>query len=163
MKKEGLYLLIFGLLFIAFSIFFTINIFLKSKSDFFDITITKETNQSVATQEPSGWSKLMSERKNSEYHYPSNEIMLSWDLVDADKKKDTLYKVTFEKLDKYQYFCLLQVLDKNGIKRFIEKNDGSYKIYLSLHSKSAAEILLKELKEYDIEGIISKYKSEIKY
>jgi len=163
MKKGGLYLLIFGLLLIIFSSVFTFNVFFKSKTDDFEFKITEKTDQPKNHEEPSSWSKLLSEKESIKDYYPSSEIILSWDLVEADKKKDTLYKITFEKLDKYQYFCLLQVLNNNNIKRTIEKIDDTYRIYLSLYSKSAAEILLKELKEYDIEGRISKYKSEIKY
>jgi len=164
MKKGGLYLFIFGLLLIILSSVFTLNLFIKTKTDLLEAEpIEKKSFERPKTDSGPAWTRFMSEKKIVKDYYPANEIILSWDLVEADKLKDTLYKVAFENLDKYQYFCLVQVLNSHNIRRSIEKVNDSYRVILSLYSPSAAEVLMKELKEYDIDGKISKYKSQIKY
>ena len=164
MRRGGLYLFIFGLLLIILSSVFTVNLFFKTKTDLLEAEpIEKKSFERPQTDSGYTWTRFMSEKKIVKDYYPANEIILSWDLVEADKLKDTLYQVAFENLDKYQYFCLVQVLNSHNIRRSIEKVNDSYRVILSLYSPSAAEVLMKELREYDIDGKISKYKSQIKY
>jgi len=164
MRAGALYLLIFGLLFLILSALFTVNTFIKSKTDLAD---DEPVARGVPAKSPdapaSGWTRFISEKVIVKDYYPANEIILSWDLVEADKLKDTLYKVSFENLDKYQYFCLIQVLNSHNVRRSIEKVNDTYHVILSLYSPAAADVLMQELAEYDIQGNISKYKSEIKY
>lgn len=164
MKGSSLYFLIFGLLLLLFSIIFTLNVVFKTQTDFFHVApIEKKIVEEKPGEEEPGWTRYISEKEPEKELFPAEEIILSWDLVKADTLKDTLYKMSFQGLDKYQYFCLVQVLNSHQIKRSIEKKGDEYRIYLSLYSPSAAKVLLNELKEYDIYGQITKYKSEIKY
>ncbi len=164
MQRGGLYLLIFGLLLIILSTVFTVNLFVKTRTDILEAeAIEKKSFDREASPPASTWTRFISDKKIVKDYYPANEIILAWDLVEADKLKDTLYRVAFENLDRYQYFCLVQVLNSHKIKRSIEKVNDSYTVILSLYSPAAADVLMKELGEYDIDGTISKYKSEIKY
>jgi hypothetical protein len=164
MRAGALYLLILGLLFLILSALFTINVFLKSKTDILDDEApVRGVGAKVSETPDSVWNRFVSEKVIVKDYYPANEIILSWDLVEADKLKDTLYKVAFENLDKYQYFCLNQVLNNHNVRRSIEKVNDTYHVILSLYSPAAADVLMQELAEYDIQGNISKYKSEIKY
>ena len=164
MKRGSLYLLIFGFLLIIFSAAFTVNLFLKTRTDILEAeAIEKKSFDRRESPPTSTWTRFISDKKIVKDYYPANEIILAWDLVEADKLKDTLYRVAFENLDRYQYFCLVQVLNSHNIKRSIEKVNDSYSVILSLFSPAAADVLMTELKEYDIDGKITKYKSEIKY
>lgn len=164
MGRGGLYLFIFGLLLIILSSAFTVNLFLSTKTDLLEAEPIEEKSFDRSKAPPaSTWTRFISDKKVVKDYYPANEIILAWDLVEADKLKDTLYRVAFENLDRYQYFCLVQVLNSHKIKRSIEKVNDSYTVILSLYSPAAADVLMTELNEYDIDGKITKYKSEIKY
>jgi len=164
MRAGALYLLLFGLLFLILSVLFTVNIFVTSKTELpDDHPVARGMTAKTAEAPVSGWTRFISEKAIVKDYYPANEIILSWDLVEADKLRDTLYKVAFENLDKYQYFCLIQVLNSHNVRRSIEKVNDTYHVILSLYSPAAADVLMQELAEYDIQGNISKYKSEIKY
>ena len=164
MKSGGMYLLVFGLVLLLLSVAFTINIFFTSKTDLLKAEGPKVGLKTVPEgDDKTGWTTFMKQNEAVRDYYPTDEITLSWDLVEADRLKETLYKVTFDNLDQYQYFCLIQVLNNRKIKRSIEKAGEHYRIYLSLHSPDAAQVLMDELKEYDIYGTVSKYKTGIKY
>ena len=62
-------------------------------------------------------------------------------------------------LDKYQLFCLKQVLKELNLSSVINKVDtNKYDLYLTFYSKDAGKILLNKLQEYDIYGIIKQIK-----
>jgi len=84
-------------------------------------------------------------------------------LVDSELKRATLYKLIVENIDEYQYFCLMQVLENKHIKKQIIRENDKFNIYVNLHNKSAANVLLKELSEYDINAKIVKFKDKIRY
>jgi len=159
-----MYALVFGLVLLALSGAFTVNMFMTSKTDLLEAEGPKVGLKTTPEEEPSsGWTTFMKESDTIRDYYPADEITLSWDLVEADRLKETLYRVTFDNLDRYQYFCLTQVLNTHKIKRSIERVGEHYRIYLSLHSPDAAQVLMNELKEYDISGTVSQYKTGIKY
>lgn len=164
MQRGGLYLLLFGLILLALSAAFAMNLFFESRTDLFEVDSPGPKAYTPESPErDSGWIGRMQGQKKPQNYYPAEEIVLAWDLVDADKKRQTLYKVSFESLDRYQYFCLIQVLNTHKIKRSIHKEGERYTIYLSLYSPHAANVLVEELKGYDIYATVAPYKSEINY
>ena len=143
------------------SAFFAYNIITNSKID----SRVKEQKKLTIKKEPKqgSWSIFLKENKITKDRYPADEIVLVWDLIEPGIKKETLYRLSIEGVDKYQYFCLMQVLQNKNIKKQIKKESGMYKIYINLHSSSAAKLIVNELMAYDIDAKISKIKTDVVY
>jgi hypothetical protein len=136
------------------SSFFAYNTVINSKIH----SVVEEQKKLVIKEEPKkkSWSIFLKENKITKDRYPADEIMLIWDLVDSSLRKETLYRLSVEGIDRYQYFCLMQVLENKKIKKQIKKENNLYKIYINLHNSSAAKLLIDELMAYDIDAKISK-------
>ena len=143
------------------SAFFAYNIITNSKID----SRVKEQKKLTIKKEPKqgSWSIFLKENKITKDRYPADEIVLVWDLIEPGIKKETLYRLSIEGVDKYQYFCLMQVLQNKNIKKQIKKENDIYKIYINLHSSSAAKLIVNELMAYDIDAKISKIKTDVVY
>ena len=160
MRGTNLYYFIFGFVLLFMSSFFAYNITTNVK---IDSTVEKQ-KKLVLKKEPKqkSWSIFLKENKITKDRYPADEIILAWDLVDSDSKKETLYRLSIEEIDQYQYFCLMQVLKDKNIKKQIKQENGVYKIYINLHSASAAKLIVNELIAYDIDAKISKIRAPLK-
>jgi hypothetical protein len=160
-KQSGIYVFIFASLLLVLALFFSIRLF-NGTLFFQEPDYVKKTFVPKAKDEQT-WLMFMQDHNVSHSFYPVKEIELSWDLVDPQQKKEQLYKLSFDYLDSYQYFCLIQVLKQHKLNRTIEKLGNGYLVFLDLHSFASADTLLKELKYYDIDGVITPYMSNVQY
>jgi hypothetical protein len=165
MKQGGFYIVLFASILFLLSVAFSLKQFFSVKSD---ASIAHNAIEAEAKLKPLMLEKepeigLFQNRQKPKNLYPTSEVMFSWDLVPSGNKKEYLYKLHMEDLNKYQFFCLEQVLDHHHLKRTMEKNRNNYDVYLDLHNRAAANALAAELREYDIKSQISTFETEVQY
>jgi len=164
LNRGGVYLLITGALLLFLSILFTLKLFLSDKSDNYEPDFQKYPF-ATSKQDVNGtdWFGSLRKKERLTNHYPVEEIGMEWTLVDPSEKKERLYKLSFEKMNGYQYFCLKQVLDHHRLKRSVHRINDHYNLYVSLYSLAAANALMKELAQYDLYGEMTPYETDIQY
>jgi len=137
--------------YIFFSIFFLIfmgliityinisSVNIKEKKEVSKPKIIKQEEENIV--------KLLANTKIKNI-FPAKELYLKIDLTYIPKPK-ILYRVVFNKLNKYKLFGIEQILDLNNIKYSIIKSQNDLKLFINFDKKSQAIKIEQLFKNYN--------------
>lgn len=152
--------------FIAGSVVIFIIIFLIQINS--DIEIDKsqgedkiELSSQVSKEKPSAWLENLSKSERLKYSYPVDEIYLDIDLAEEIVDVET-YKLTALLKDPYQLFCIKQELKKINLQYSLKKDKKGLELLIVSKKLSQLKILVKSLKNYQINANVLLYKKESK-
>lgn len=152
--------------FIAGSVVVFIVIFLVQINS--DIEIDKSHNEDkielssqVSQEKPSVWLDNLSKSERLGYSYPVDEIYLDVDLTKEIVDVKT-YKLTALLKDPYQLFCIKQELKKMNLQYSLKKDKKGLVLLIVTKKLSQLKVLVKSLKNYQINANILLYKKESK-
>jgi len=80
--------------------------------------------------------------------FPAQELYMKIDLNKIPVIK-ILYRVVFEKLNKYQFFGVRQILELNNIKYSFVKSKNDLKLFINFDKKSQANKIIELFKSYN--------------
>ncbi len=81
--------------------------------------------------------------------FPAQELYMKIDLNKIPVIK-ILYRVIFEKLNKYQFFGVRQILELNNIKYSFVKSKNDLKLFINFDKKSQAVKIKRFFKDYNL-------------
>jgi ribosomal protein L7Ae-like RNA K-turn-binding protein len=81
--------------------------------------------------------------------FPAQELYMKIDLNKIPVIK-ILYRVVFEKLNKYQFFGVRQILELNNIKYSFVKSKNDLKLFINFDKKSQAVKIKRFFKDYNL-------------
>lgn len=105
------------------------------------------------------WLNHFSTAQNEGYFYPVNEVYIKVDL-DKEVPNNTVYKLSAQKLDPYQLFCLKEELKRHGLKYYLKKDDKA--LLLLIYSKNIEKLntLVGVLKNYQILATVEPHRED---
>jgi len=149
-RESSIYLVLFALVLLFLSLVFLVQKTGETQVRFVAPSTDINTTETPQEAPVASWLKRLSGSQVKDNRYPAPEITLAWDLVPPQKRLERVFLLSFPSLDRYQFFCLDQVLTEKGIIRAVSQTDTGYNVYVSLKTETAARSLKRELARYDI-------------
>ena len=140
-----------------FIIMFLINI--NSHEKIKELKPLSRKSASAEQQNEKVWLEHFSNTQRLGYFYPVNEVYIKTSL---DKKilSKTVYRLSASLIDPYQLFCLKEELNRHKLKYYLKRDKTG--VLLDIYSKNKTKLnsLVKVLKNYQIEAMVSLYKED---
>lgn len=120
-----------------------------------------ELSSQMSKEKPSVWLDNLSKSERLSYSYPVDEIYLDIDLTKEIVDVET-YKLTALLKDPYQLFCIKQELKKMNLQYSLKKDKKGLELLIVSKKLSQLKVLVKSLKNYQINANVLLYKKESK-
>lgn len=110
--------------------------------------------QITQTQKEQTWLKELADSSTAKFQFPVNELFMQIDLKNYVPPKVKFFRLVIDRTDRYSLFCIIQTLSSLNLPFVLEKKSKNPDIFVTSKTQESLDIVVKKLKEYDIESKI---------